>query len=173
MFFRLMDDESRIKEYNVNIEDWEAIKTQWVNTHENLSNDGYFRSKKDELKMRSRYNKLIFLRQRSSISQEGLKELYEKIGFKWHDDQKKREKYLDGQILKAKKTQEIYDGQRKTLERQKIEEVSNEKKFGLAEAHECIASLELAGASIPDYEILTLGKYDALNSVIQKRSKNG
>ncbi len=168
-----MEDESKLKEYNVNGDDWEAIKTQWVNTHEDLTTDGYFRSKKDELKMRSRYNKLLFLRQRSAISQEGLKELYKNIGFKWHDDQKTREKYLDGQIMKAKKTQEIYDGQRKILEKQKIEEVTNQKKFGLVEALECIASLELAGASIPDYELLTLGKYDALNSVIQKRNKNG
>lgn len=172
MFFRIMEDESRIKDYNVSEEDWERIKKQWVNTHEDLSTDSYFRSRKDELKMRSRYNKLLFLRQRSGISQKGLKELYETIGLKWHDDQAQRDKYLESQIIKAKRTQQIYDGQRATLEKQKIEEVSKQKKFGLAEANECIASLELAGASIPDYEQLTLGKYDALNSVIKRRNKN-
>ena len=172
-FFRIMEDESKLKEHNVSEEDWEAIKTRWVNTHEDLSTDGYFKSKRDEFKMRNRYNKLLFLKQRAGVSQKGLKELYEQIGFKWHEDQTQREKYLEQQLLKSKRTQQIYDGQRGTLEKQKVEELAKEKKFGLEEAHECIASLELAGASIPDYEKLTLGKYDALNSVIQKRNKNG
>lgn len=167
-FFRIMEDESKLKDYNVSPEDWEVIRNKWILLHEDWDNDTYSKSKQRVLKHQSIYNKLLFLKERSSLSEKGLKELFEKIGRRWVEDSEKRNKQLEKDIAKNKKLHEIYSGEKKGIEQEK-EEVS--EKASLKTAMECIASLEMSGATIPDYETLTLGKYDALTHILKK--KNG
>lgn len=175
LFFRVMQDESLLEKHGISQEDWTEIKKSWINNHEDLEGDSFFGSKKDEFKSRARYNKLIFLKERSMISQEGLEDLYKKIRLKFHPKRADREKYLDQQIQKSKKAQEIYDGLKTKLGAEKLKELEQESEaFGVLQAYECLASLELAGASIPDYEAFTLGKYDAITAAIKKKNeKNG
>lgn len=173
LFFRIMHDESLLEEYDISVEDWKAIKDKWAVRNEDWATDVYAKAQRDEIYHRSRYNKLLFLKERATWSQEGLEEIYKKIRLKWYPDKDRRDKELVKDIAKAKKHQEIFQGQKSDLEQKKIEDLERNPQEQMTEemAQQCIASLELAGASIPDYEKLTLGKYDALTAAIKKRNK--
>lgn len=166
-FFEILVDESKRKSFGIALEDWESIKKEWINKHENLETDTAFLAKRNELKHRSRYNMLIFLRQRATLSEHSLKELYGQLGLRWEEDRENRMQHLDKEVAKAKKLQEIFEGQSKSLEDEKKGE---DKQFRMSDLYQSIASLELNGANIPDYNDLTLGKYDALTAVIEKRN---
>ncbi|BFP39493.1 hypothetical protein FGF1_03380 [Flavobacteriaceae bacterium GF1] len=171
LFFRAMENEEILEQHNVSQGDWEEIKKRWILKNENWSTDAYAKAQRDELAHRSKYNKLLFLKERATWSEEGLKDLFEKVRLKWDDDRLKRDGNLLKELNKAKKLQEIYAGQKKGLEEQKLNEFDDREGMSVENAYQCIASLELAGATIPDYEKLTLGKYDALSATLEKRSK--
>lgn len=170
LFFRLMEDESKIEEHNISQEDWSEIKKKWVLRNEDWEKDPYSKAQRDEIYHRSRYNKLLLLKERATWSQEGLKELYEKIRFKWIDDRTKREEALNKAILKAKKLHEIFSSQKNKMEDSKLKELETKEAMTVETAYKCIASMELAGANIPDYELLTLGKYEALTATLKKKA---
>lgn len=177
LFFRIMENEDLLKIHGVSEEDWEQIKKTWIMNHEEGEKDPYFNSSRDELTTRSRYNKLIALRARAELSSEGLEEIYKSIKLKFHPDKLERVKYLDHQIQKAKNTNNIYEKLKSQLGTEKLKDLENRAQgeyFGVTQAYECIASLELAGASVPDYEKMTLGKYDALSASLKKKNeRNG
>lgn len=171
LFFRLMDDEKLVSQSGISDEDWTEIKKKWVVMHEDWSKNELAMAKKNEIRYRARYNKLIFLKERAALSEKGLEELFKAIKVRWEPTRGKRVAYLAKQIQKAKRLHEIHLARLEAVTKQKVEEVTEEKKFTVDDAYQCIASLELAGANIPDYEKLTLGKYDALNAAISKKNK--
>lgn len=169
-FFRLMDDEALIEKEGVSTEDWQEIKKKWVMTHEDWSKDEMAIAKKNEMRFRGRYNKLLFLKERALMREEGLEDLFKAVKIRWEPDRSKRDGYLLKQIQKSKKLHEIHLARLKQVEKRKVYEISEEKKFTVTDAYQCLASLELAGANIPDYEKMTLGKYDALNVAIARQN---
>lgn len=172
LFFVLIQDESKLSDYNISEENWQEVKSTWIQRHEDWSTDTKGTAHKNELKSQARYNRLLLLKERETLSDDGLKELYKKAGITFHKGKVKRQQHIDREIAKYKRLHTIFSAQLENIEESKEDE--KHERDSIEIAYEAIASLELAGATIPEYENLTLGKYEALTSMIKKKNqKNG
>ena len=88
---------------------------------------------------------------------------------------------MNRMLSKARDEQQIFDARHQKLEQEILEKrkslKASEKVMTIADINKSIASLEMAGFTIENYEALTCGKYDAMSVALrdqnQRMSKNG
>ncbi|MEM7485035.1 MAG: hypothetical protein AAF348_07485 [Bacteroidota bacterium] len=141
---------------------WRVFKNKWESSHTSLESDNQLEQQKKVSLSFVKSQKAALLLKWMSLSEEAARPLVEELGFKWKEDPEELVKYLTREI---KKELTKYENETAILESMSNESEEVEK-FDIDEA---IASLELMGFNIDDYNKLTVGKYTAMSKVASKR----
>ncbi len=177
VFFKILkDQESNL--HLLGIEDleeakkvWEGIKEEWQERHPNKNTSKLLSAYKKVLLESVSIKRDVALFQYIMGAKGDLKPLYEELDIKYHDNEADRYKYLLEQIEKSKSKLEIFDARLKLVEKECEESKQDSEVMGFADLNKSIASLELHGFSIENYENLTCGKYDAITELIREKAK--
>lgn len=89
-------------------------------------------------------------------------------------DPVKRTETLKKQISKSSQLIEIYQAKLDKLEKEIAEQKESEttKPLTIKKLNKALATMEMNGASIPDYNTFTYGQYEAWNEVLIEKQKN-
>lgn len=171
-FCILLDDPTKCKSYGLSEEEWDSLRLEYQENNPTP----------EETVLLTAFRKVV----RSSCQNSGYsmilnviygikedwKPYFKAMNLKFQGDRDKDEKYLRLQIQKAKTKESINAAKLDKIEEDLIEAAKNRTKeeFNIQKVNEAIASIELAGANIPDYDTLTLGKYNALGSMIKAKT---
>ena len=171
-FFEISKDESKVKKHNLSPEDWAHLKEEWT-----------VRNPTDEyIQVIEAHRKVIVeqLKLKRDIAlfrfilnyKKDPKEIYKELGLSYSDDPEIRVKNLTINISKSKQKLKIFTAQRDRLEKEIKDNPANYEEVK-TNINEVLASLELHGFSISDYDTFTLGRYDGVTTVIKKKEKSG
>lgn len=173
-FVILSEDISKCSEYGIDKDEWKAFIKEYQEN--NLSDSGTI--------LLEAFRKVV----KASIELTKLTTAYEILktygdweiifntsNIKYTGDYAKDLEYVLIRIQKEKTKKEIFTGQLEKLEKELNQEDKPKIPLNIEKLNEAIASLEVhAGISIPDYETLTIGRYNALCKIaIAKGNKNG
>ena len=174
-FVKILHDENNIHLLGTGSdkEEWERIKGEWEER-----NPG-----KDGIRLTSAYKKVLF--QSIKLNKELLllklliqgesdqKEMFKAAGIRYHEDPVKRYEHLDREISKSSQKLQIYKAQYDQVEKEIRESNQNQErnKPSISDINRAIASLELSGFTIENYETLTCGKYDAMTAIQAERAR--
>jgi hypothetical protein len=173
-FCLLCEDETKITDYGIKKEDWEILKNQYIQENPSEETNALVEAYKKAIKAHLERNKIIsIINYILEVSPKDWQPYFEVSGIKYTGDLKKDADYLQKIQEKEQTKEEIFTAQLDKLQKQikESKEKKEIKSFDLKKIYKTIATLEKAGASIPDYEKLTCGKYEALTRVYSE--KNG
>lgn len=173
-FCILLDDGSKCESLGVSKENWQGIKKEFQEANPS----------KEERLLLEAFRKVV----KSSLENTGhtmllkvvlgIKEdwgpYFKKMGLKFKGNREQDKEYILKQIEKATNKSKIHNAQLERMEKQirEAQEKRGKQDFDIKKVNEAIASLEIAGSSIPDYDKLTYGKYEALGAIHKQRSEN-
>lgn len=165
-FYHCLYDESLIDSYGIDKDHWKEIKTKWQKANPVESEE--FEGAKQLFSKTALVNKLKACLHRYIIWPGGCEELFKEVGVPWTEDPAE---YLQKQIQKESKICEILAAKLKKSTKDAVQ-----PEFSMTKLNEAIASLEPHGFNIPDYNTLTLSKYEAITKIIERngrRQNNG
>lgn len=165
-FYHCLYDESLIDQYGIDKEDWYEIKRKWQK--ENPVESEEFEQTKQLFSKTALVNKLKACLHRYLIWPGGCEELFKEVGVPFTENPAE---YLQKQIAKESKICEILAAKLKKATKDVVR-----PEFSMTKLNEAIASLEPHGFNIPNYNELTLSKYEAITKIIERngrRQNNG
>ena len=171
-FFKILKDDSLIDKYGISKEDWETLKETWNERHPTAEGSKLIEAHRKVIIEGLKLKRNINLFKALLLHKGDGKELFEVVALKYYDDPIKRIEYLKKEVQKSEQKLKIFDAQREQIEK----EVSEQKEEHREEidVNEVIASFELHGFTINDYETFPLGIYDAYTKLITKKEqRNG
>ena len=159
--------------YGIALKQWEKTKERFEIATRDPAGDPDFEKRRLLVLAWIRYNKTAVLLRWivNSERDRKIKEVCEIAGIKWIEDPQARFKYLSSEIKKAeKKAQRLSKdlGFEEDIE-EEIQDPEEEKRMDTI--YDSIASLELYGFNIPDYDSLTVPKYIAMTRVANKQTQ--
>ena len=171
LFFRLMQKGDDVAERAIGKGTWGKIKSQWESDTEDDKGEVLLEAKKNLFLATIKVNKFTILVHWLKTTKKDPRPVYEEIGLKWHDDPKERAKQLDKLLSKESQKASIYKAKLDQLKESIDDDDEDEGEFSMTKLYEAIASLELHGHSIPDYNKLSIGKYIGITRVIKEKIK--
>jgi len=170
----LLNDESKLSDYGITKEEWDSFSVDYKD--KNLSDSGkvLLEEFKKYVKSTIELSKLKILYDFIKINSDW-KEAFKRADIKYTGDYKKDIEYLKKRIQKAITNEDVFKARFKKLEKELSELESKKPKtnFTVDELNKSIAGLEIhLGITIPNYETLTAGRFDALNEVSKDKIKN-
>ena len=170
-FVKILEDEKRyLESFKISKEDWEYLKQEWGDVNQTPEMQKVIEAYRKVLVERLKISKNTALfRVLLTIKDENPKEFFETAKVRYYEDPEERFKYLNKEIKKSQQKLKIYEAQREQIENQ-LKEHQKEESPSI-DINEVLASLELHGFNIGDYESLTIGKYLAMTKVIKKKEK--
>ena len=160
-FYHCLYDESLIENYGIDPEQWGEIKRKWQQANPVESEE--FEQAKQIFAKTATVNKLKACLARYTIWPNDCEELFKEVGVPWSDDVVA---YLEKQIAKETKLIEILTAKLKKETKDIVR-----PEFSMDKLNEAIASLEPHGFNIPDYNTLTLSKYEAITKIIERNGR--
>lgn len=175
-FWKILEDEALLSEYEIEKEDWEKLKEEWNEKHPTADTTKIVEASRKVILEDMRLKSYILLGRVISQSEDDCKEFYEALGIKHHDTIEERMAHIQKEINKSQQKLSIFAAQKKKLmDGLKVDEKTEEENR--TDLNEVLASFEIAGISVGSYEEMTLGRYDGLNKAFErkasKESKNG
>lgn len=180
----LMDEEANlhllgIKDLKEAKKEWDAIKEEWVQRHPSPEQRDVLQAYKNAMTRSIELSKLIaalkYMAIFTDVDPEKQKEVFKEARIRWNDDPLKRLEALNKMLKKAQTEKQIHDARYEKLVKEvkeaKEQEKKIEKKMSIADINKSIASLEMAGFSIDNYETLTCGKYDAMSAILRAQNE--
>lgn len=168
IFIRLLSRNDAVAERVVGKISWHKIKEKWLLSREDDKGSQLLEARRALLLETCKFNKVRILAQwLPSIDEEKAKEVFKEIRVGWDDDFDKRAQRLKRLLNKHSEMAKKHARKVKELEEGDGEEV---KEFTIDDFNQAIASLELVGFSIEDYEKLTLAKYEAISKTVKKKA---
>ena len=173
-FIILSDDISKCSQFGIKEEEWKAFVKEYQEN--NLSDSGTI--------LLEAFRKVV----KASIELTKLTSAYKILkiygdwelifktsNLKYTGDYAKDLEYILIKIEKETTKKEIFTAQLEKLEKELNQEDKPKIPLNIEKLNEAIASLEVhVGITIPDYETLTIGRYNALCKIsIEKGKKNG
>lgn len=180
LFFRLMQRDIQVPYRLYGRGRWNNIVEKWQENRGEKVSEVMLEAKRKVLLETIQFNKISLLIHWLKKDKPQAKEIFEKTRIKWSDDKAERDQTLSQLKIKAEEKLKIYEAQLARLQENEKKVVDDDEKkdvdddeeeFTEAKLNEAIASLELHGFDIPDYNSLTLGKYDAMTAIIRKRTE--
>lgn len=173
----LLDDESKLSDYpEITQEQWESIKDEYISLHPTKDNTELISELSTAIKHNIEANKaeavIRFLMQFTGDAEP----IFNAANIKYTGDPEKDIKHLQSLLNKALQKKTIHEKRYENILKKITENSENNppEKLSLSTINEALASMEMMGATIPDYGKFTAGQYDAWNNVLKKRaSKNG
>lgn len=169
-FFRMLEDESLVEKYKIPKEDWESLKDTWNERHPTAEGQRMLEAHRKVIIEGLKLKRNINLFQALLIHKTEGKELFEAVGLKYYEEPLKRIEYLKKEVQKSEQKLKIFEAQRQQLEKVLSEEKSEEREK--VDVYEVVASFELHGFTIQDYEKFPLGQYDAYTRLITKKEQS-
>lgn len=173
---KILQDESKIEDYNITIEQWNDIKEQYNLAHPSQEDKAILDLYSKVMGQDVNANKYIILLKIIKQGATDLKGFFEAAKVRYTGDLEKDVAYLNKQISKSKQIATIEQERLRKL----TEEIKERARISPPEPltdkkiNEALASMELAGFTIDNYDTITCGKYDAITQVLSKKaSKNG
>lgn len=178
IFFKILKDQENnlhllgIKDLKEAKKVWEGIKNEFQERHPSKDSRDLVEAQRKVVKNYVELNKLFLLLEISIKTISDKKVFFEKAKYKYIEDENVRAEKLISEINKKKTTFEIFDARLKKLEKDLEENRVDEDidaDVSLSILNESIASLELLGFTIENYQTLTCGKYDAMSKVLKNK----
>lgn len=151
---------------------WESIKQQWSDENQTADQKRMLSGYKKVLDKTIEFNKLVFFKNYTLLhDSDDEKEMFKQMGVVYDEDIEKRFENLNKKIDKAQSEKEIFEARLKQIEDSVSENYTEDKvDFMLSDLYKTIATIELYhGFTIPDYNELTFGKYNAITKVIKEK----
>lgn len=171
-FFKMLEDESLVSKSNISNEDWESLKDTWNERHPTAESQKLLEAHRKVILEGLKLNRNINLFKALITHKGDGRELFEVVGLKYYEEPLKRIEYLKKEVKKSEEKLKIFESQRLKIEKEIADEKPNERDK--IDVYEVIASFELHGFTIQDYEKFPLGQYDAYTKLITKKEqRNG
>lgn len=167
-FCVLCHNEEKLSDYGLKKDDWDKIKEEYSNQHIDYKELQLVEAYKKVLHANIKRSKIVaVISYVLEINPDNWEECFKVAKLKYKGDYKKDSDFLNAQLQKEKTKEEIFTAQLNKLQAEIKEAKDNQiaESFDLKKVYKAIASFVKAGASIPDYEKLTCGEYDALTAV--------
>jgi hypothetical protein len=167
----ISQDESKIDDYGVKKEDWKVIKDEYLESNPSDETSVLVDAYKKSILANLQRNKTISVLSYILEVKGDWKDYFDLAKLKYTGDSIKDASYLRKQIEKEQNKEEIFTAQLDKLQKEikESKERNEVNKFDLKSVYRAIASLEKVGATIPNYEELTIGKYEALTKVYSEK----
>ena len=175
LFFKILNDESNIKllgfkSSKKGLEVWESIKNEYAERNPDPRTIEMLASFKKVLTKSIELNKTITLLEFLKGFQGNPEIVYQELKIPYSENESVRLKKLESAIKKHRNQLEIYDAQHSNLLKTLNKKKKVSKPIDISKINENIAALEEHGYSIPNYEELSMGRYDAL---LKRIARNG
>lgn len=177
LFYRLMmkgqevaDRAIRMGVIPVSKVQWQKIKMQWEASHEDSKGDQHLEAKKKVLDRILEVNQNLIVISWLMTTKKDPKPVMEAARMRWIEDPIERQKHFNKMLNKAKTELGIFEAQLARLNENQEKEDDN-IDYTMAMAYDAITSLEISGATIPDYSKFTLGQYDSWTRIINKQKE--
>ena len=169
----IFQDESKLQDYGVSKEEWEEVKEGFNEAHPSDEEIALLEAYKLAVKSSIELNKSIAVMNYILHCDSDWKDYFEAANIKYTGEQQKDADYLKKLIQKSETKAQVFEGRLKKVkdEIERNRKENQAKPITLKQSYKALASLEKAGASIPDYETFTCGKYDAWSEVIKDSIK--
>ena len=169
-FFRILNDKSLLGE--ITPSDFKALEDEWEERHPTPETIILVDAQKKVIIESTKTQRDTALFRLLLSYDKDPKEFYEMAGVKYHEDAEERFAYLTKEISKAKQKHRIFDAQLEQLQESIKENRKNNKiETTIVDIYEVLASFELAGISVGNYEEITLGRYDGLTKAFDRKIK--
>lgn len=159
--YECLSDEGKIAKHGISPEDWAKIKADYEEDNPNESQE--FDLYRDITFRTIRINLLEHLAFRMKIDPEVHEELLEEIGMPGANLEQ-----VEREIRGLKKDIDLRGGLLKKIQPKLDKGVD----FDVRKIHNAIASLEMNGFTIEDYDKLKYSKYKAMVTVVEKAQEN-
>ncbi len=177
VFYKILSDEKNIHLLGIEnkekaVENWELIKEEYRKRHQSPEAKSLLSAYKKALGSYLDFEKKVSLLKFMLLAKDLSKEAFEASNMKFTGDDKTDYDNLKKEIDKSKSKKEIFTARLNKLQGEISSKNKNEDEDCLnrQKLNECLASLELAGYTINDYNTITCGKYDAMTRVISKQN---
>lgn len=160
LFFRLLKKGDSVASRYLGASKWERLKTKWEETHGTQESESELDTQKNVAISFLEAQKAAMLLKWMATTTTNPRPLIEECGFKWYDDPTK---LVESLTKIVKKNTAKYK-----LESAKIEKKEEAPAFAIEEA---IYSLNMMGFTITDHDRLTIGQYDAMAKVAERKLK--
>lgn len=170
LFSRILSDEEGNRE--LIDEGWESVKEKFLQKHQTGKDLRILEAQRSALIESIVLKKLVLLLKLFAMDpyDASLKEFFEEAKMPYNDDPNINLEYLKKETNKSRQKVRIYEARlEKVIEESKEDE--GEDVDPIENVNKALASLEMSGASIPDYDKFTLGQYDAWTEL--NKDKNG
>lgn len=171
-FFKILKDDTLLKEHGIKKEEWDKLKEEWDDKHPGKGAARMVESHRkvviEGLKIKRDLTLFNFL----LTYTDDPREFYEAGNIPFKEDPIERFKDLQKRIKKSKRKLEIFSEQRDKLE-EEMKSVEEEETDVITDINEVLASFEIAGIGVGNYEKLTLGRYDGLTKAFEKKAASG
>jgi len=168
-FFRILQNPDLLEELKLSKDDFETLKEQWSERHPTAESTKLVEAHRKVIIEGIKIQRNIHLFQSLSTYNGDIEELFEVIGMKYDADPTVRLEKLKKEIVKSEQKLKIFDAQRDIIEKE-IKETQQDRNDNV-DINEVMASFELHGFTINDYETFPMGRYDAYTKLISKKEK--
>ena len=172
-FFRILNDKSLLGD--IPPDDFKALEDEWEERHPTAETTKLVEAQKKVIieSIKAKRDLTLFMLLLSYDKDP--KEFFELAGVKYHEDAEERFKYLNKEISKSRQKHKIFEAQLEQLQESiKESQKENPKGTTIIDIYEVLASFELAGISVGNYEEISLGRYDGLTKAFDRKiAKNG
>lgn len=164
LFFRLLKKDDSVAHRILGEKKWTKFKEQWEKNHTTIDSENQLERQKNVSLAFVQSQKAALVLKWLSMTDKDPKPILEELGYKWYDDPEELVNSLKRTINKAVNK---YEHESALLEKQKPNtEETQEEDFSIDEA---IASLDMMGFTIDDHDALTIGRYEAMTKVAERR----
>ena len=173
-FCRISEDNSLLEKYGISQDDWDKVYDKYLENHKDAKLDSLIESYRKVLIEGAELNKKLGLMKFILTIETDWKPLFETAKIRFSGEKQKDVDYLMKLIKQSEEKEKIYKAKFEQLEKRlkDEEEQKDEEKYDLKHAYEAISTFEMHGIFIPDYEVFTLGKKDALTKSLKEKNKN-
>ena len=175
LFFQFLKDESKLKDSEISKKDWEYIKEEWNKRHPTPEHIKVVAATKKIFVEAAIIKRLEFLLKiEINYTGDDFEDFYKEAGVNFKTEKLDRMKYLSVQIDKSDQKIKIFNAQLEKLQEQleKDKKVQPKKTYEetIADINEVLASFEIAGIAVGEYEKMTMGRYEGLSKSFEKKA---
>lgn len=170
-FWKILENESLLETYGIKVEDWNSLKEEWNEKHPSPESQKIVEASRKVILEDLRLKNYLLLARLVSGPESDYREFYEIAKVKYHETANERIDHLNKQISKSQQKIEIFNAQKNKLVEGLKENQEQSEETKRTDLNEVLASFEIAGISVGNYEEMTLGRYDGLNKVFERKER--
>lgn len=167
LFFNLLSSPDRKAELFLGPKKWHYLKEKWQEGDDSMENDRMLEDQKKTVLPMVQAQKALLAMKWLFVTESDPRPIFEELGLPWNDDPKKLVETLVSHIerLTSKYENNLIQLQ---ATQQQAEDRSKGTDFHIDDV---IATLNLAGFTIPDKDALTIGDFRSMTKTMEKNGR--